>query len=158
MAILYPNAGRRSRRGRSKTDDRDQAVQQVASDLEKLRLANPHLGDKLAWTREVLFAQRIGRQWRSDFANLHYDILLEVEGGTWLPPSIKIAKDGTAKAVAGGGRHNRGAGYEEDCIKYSMASILGHTLIRVTTSQVKRDVHLELVRAALREKGANLKQ
>jgi very-short-patch-repair endonuclease len=34
------------------------------------------------------------------------------------------------------GRHTRGKGYEEDCVKYSTASALGYRVYRFSTGQV----------------------
>jgi very-short-patch-repair endonuclease len=62
-----------------------------------------------------------GRRWRADFAWPEHGLIVEVEGGTWLP---------------GGGRHNRGRGFEDDCRKYLAAFLLGFRLIRFTTAMV----------------------
>lgn len=60
------------------------------------------------------------RRWRFDYAWPDKMIAFEQEGGVWT-----------------GGRHTRGKGYENDCIKYSEAAILGWTVIRATTSMIK---------------------
>lgn len=60
------------------------------------------------------------RLWRFDYAWPDKRIALEIEGGTWA-----------------GGRHTRGKGYENDCIKYSEAAILGWRVVRATTSMCK---------------------
>lgn len=62
-----------------------------------------------------------GRRWRFDFAWTEFRIAVEVEGGTW-----------------SGGRHTRGAGYEADVSKYNQAALDGWTVLRFTSSQVKR--------------------
>lgn len=72
------------------------------------------------------------RRWRFDFAWPEEKLALEVEGGSWTS-----------------GRHNRGAGYETDCEKYSAAAILGWRIIRATTGQVKKGLAIEWVTAAL---------
>lgn len=59
------------------------------------------------------------RKWRFDFAWPGKMVAMEIEGGTW-----------TA------GRHTRGKGYENDCIKYSTAAIMGWVVIRATTGMV----------------------
>ena len=53
----------------------------------------------------------------------------------WAFPSLTLAveKDG---AVWTGGRHTRGKGVSEDCIKFSEAAVLGWTVLRFTTQQV----------------------
>lgn len=66
------------------------------------------------------FAFHTERKWRFDYAWPERKIALEIEGGTW-----------------SAGRHTRGKGYENDCIKYSTAAILGWKVIRVTTGMVK---------------------
>ena len=35
------------------------------------------------------------------------------------------------------GRHTRGAGYSKDCEKYNRAALLGYTVLRYTTNQVR---------------------
>ena len=60
------------------------------------------------------------RQWKLDFAWPDYLLAVEVEGGTW-----------------SGGRHVRGAGFEEDAQKYLEAMMLGWRVIRATGSMVK---------------------
>lgn len=67
--------------------------------------------------REYRFAPP--RRWRFDFAWPSVMVALEVEGGT-----------------RNGGRHVRGAGYENDCEKYNEAVIMGWRVLRVTSSQV----------------------
>jgi len=68
------------------------------------------------------------KDWRFDFAFPGYGIALEVEGGTRVQ-----------------GRHSRHDGYQEDCLKYSMATILNWKVIRVTTEMVKAGVAMELL-------------
>lgn len=90
--------------------------------------------------REYVFAPP--RKWRFDFAilrtneletNLSPFLAIEVEGGTWI-----------------NGRHNRGAGFEEDARKYGEAVALGYRVLRVTSSMVKSGEALTLVERALR--------
>jgi very-short-patch-repair endonuclease len=63
------------------------------------------------------FASDWGRRWRFDFAWPDLRLAVEVDGGIWIP---------------GGGRHNRGAGYEADVEKLNVAVILGWRLLRFT--------------------------
>jgi hypothetical protein len=63
-----------------------------------------------------------GRLWRADFAfpNPSTRLLVEVQGGSW-----------------SGGRHTRGAGYEQDCEKLVLAQLAGWTMFWFTPRQVK---------------------
>ncbi len=62
------------------------------------------------------------RKWRADFHLVGKKILVEVEGGIWIP---------------GGGRHTRGKGYIGDMEKYNAATMMGFQVIRFSTDQVK---------------------
>jgi hypothetical protein len=59
--------------------------------------------------------------WRFDFAWPEQRLAVEVEGGMW-----------------SGGRHNRAAGFAEDCRKYNAATRLGWRVLRYTTEMVTR--------------------
>lgn len=61
------------------------------------------------------------RMWRFDFAWPVQLVALEIEGGT---------------RRAGGGRHNRAAGYADDCVKYTEAALHGWRVLRATWEQV----------------------
>lgn len=80
--------------------------------------------------REYRFHE--GRAWRFDFAFVEFRIAVEVEGGTW-----------------SGGRHTRGAGYEADTAKYNAAALDGWTVLRFTSTQVKRGEAIRTVADAL---------
>ena len=62
------------------------------------------------------------RRWRFDFAFPHLvpPLAIEVEGGTWSR-----------------GRHTRGKGFENDCIKYNAAAILNWRILRFTGDIVR---------------------
>lgn len=59
------------------------------------------------------------RKWRLDFAWPKYKVAVEVEGGSFIA-----------------GRHTRGAGFREDCVKYAQALILGWLVLRVLPEQI----------------------
>lgn len=60
------------------------------------------------------------RRWRFDWAFPELLLAVEQEGGVWT-----------------GGRHTRGKGFENDCIKYAEALCRGWRVLRVTTDQIK---------------------
>jgi hypothetical protein len=74
------------------------------------------------WQREYYFAYP-KYKYRFDYAIPTIKLAIEVEGGVW-----------------NYGRHNKPSGYQEDCIKYTIASSLGWTLLRFTTTQIKRNL------------------
>lgn len=80
--------------------------------------------------REVRFWP--GRQFRFDLAWPDRKVACEVEGGSYV-----------------GGRHIRPQGYENDCVKYSEAAILGWLVVRVTTHMVEDGRASELIERAL---------
>jgi len=89
---------------------------------------------------EVYFATSIGRKWQFDLAWPGYMVALEIEGGTRIQ-----------------GRHNRHEGYQEDCIKYNAAALLGWRVLRVTTEMVTKGqafALLDLLREHLDEESA----
>lgn len=73
------------------------------------------------------------RRWRSDFAWVDHMLLVECEGGTWT-----------------GGRHTRGRGFADDCIKYNHAALNGWKVLRFTSEQVKSGDALAMIEAAIR--------
>lgn len=61
------------------------------------------------------------RRWRFDIAWPHQKVAVEVDG-----------------AVYAKGRHTRGKGYEQDCEKLNEAQLMGWTVLRYSTGQVKQ--------------------
>lgn len=68
------------------------------------------------------------RKWRADFLITGTKILVEVEGGVW-----------------SGGRHTRGKGYIGDMEKYNSASMMGFTVLRFYTEQVKSGLAIQQI-------------
>lgn len=62
------------------------------------------------------------RRWRFDLAWEDRMLACEIEGGVFL---------------AGGSRHSRGRGFENDCEKYAEALCRGWRILRVTTDMVR---------------------
>lgn len=72
------------------------------------------------------------RRWHADFAYPSAMLLIEVDGGSW-----------------NGGRHTRGAGFENDCEKLSHAAMLGWRVIRVTGKQIESGEAVRWIAQAL---------
>jgi len=60
------------------------------------------------------------RNWHFDLAWPEQKVAVELEGGTWSQ-----------------GRHTRGKGYAEDCVKYNVAVELGWRVLRYTRDQIE---------------------
>ena len=73
-----------------------------------------------------------GRKFRHDLAWPAHNLLVEIQGGTWIQ-----------------GRHSRGAGMESDCEKQALALLLGWRTLAVTGSQVRSGAALEWLRSLL---------
>lgn len=69
---------------------------------------------------ELVFAPP--RRWRFDLAWESHRFAVEIEGGVFM---------------AGGSRHSRGRGFENDCEKYAEALCRGWRVLRVTTDMVR---------------------
>jgi len=82
------------------------------------------------WKREYRFSPP--RRWRVDFAWPDKMLAVEIEGGIWT-----------------GGRHTRGAGFENDCLKYNALSLAGWRLLRFTPEMVKSGRALSQIELAL---------
>jgi len=78
----------------------------------------------------------VGR-FRFDFAWPGESLAVEVEGGTW----SKARKS----------RHTTGQGYEDDCIKYNEAALLGWKVLRVTSKMVNDGRAIQFIERALNE-------
>lgn len=93
--------------------------------LELLRLAKlpePHQEYKFHSTRK----------WKFDWAWPLYGVALEQEGGAY-----------------SGGRHTRGKGFTDDCVKYSEAAAMGWLVIRVPPSDLCSEQTLDWIRRAM---------
>lgn len=81
---------------------------------------------KISFEQEYKFHPT--RKWRADFLITGTKILIEVEGGVW-----------------SGGRHTRGKGYIGDMEKYNEAAIMGFTVLRFSTEQVKAGLAIKQI-------------
>lgn len=85
--------------------------------------------------RELVFHPT--RKWRFDFAWPREKVALEVDGGVFT-----------------GGRHTRSTGFQEDCVKFNEAALLGWSVLRVTTTHVGSGVALRWVEKMMGAKRA----
>lgn len=76
------------------------------------------------------------RRWKWDFAWPQYRVLVEVQGAVWQQ-----------------GRHTRGHGYGKDREKSATAQLLGFLALEFTSDQVDSGVAVEMIAAALRQRG-----
>ncbi|MFA3363622.1 endonuclease domain-containing protein [Acinetobacter baumannii] len=88
---------------------------------------------KIGFEQEYKFHPE--RKWRADFLITGTKILIEVEGGIW-----------------SGGRHTRGKGYIGDMEKYNSAAMMGFTVLRFSTEQVKAGVAIKQIEQLVGEK------
>jgi hypothetical protein len=109
--------------------------------------------------KEYPFAQQIGRKWAADYAWPEWMILFEVEGGAfgnavhegrgaWTRRKGERVEIEEGTMIRVGGGHNRGAGMQADCEKYSQASILGWIVVRATTTMIRDGIAITLLEAA----------
>jgi very-short-patch-repair endonuclease len=72
------------------------------------------------------------REWRADFAWPEHMVMLEVDGGTFSQ-----------------GRHTRGKGFEEDCIKRNTATLAGWKVFNVTSALIRSGAAIEWIKQAI---------
>lgn len=109
--------------------------------------------------RNFMFAlEEIGRRWKFDFAFLQYKVAVEIEGIVvqrvhiaTLDASGRVVKATPELIVRG--RHASVDGFNEDCLKYASAAMLGWTVIRFTPKQVQDKVAIEYTQRVLHAKG-----
>lgn len=104
--------------------------QRVQSEGE-VTLARDLKALKIGFEQEYKFHPE--RNWRADFLITGTKILIEVEGGIW-----------------SGGRHTRGKGFTADCEKYAEATLLGYTVVRFTSGQVKSGYAIQAIERLIR--------
>ncbi|RSO00912.1 DUF559 domain-containing protein [Acinetobacter pittii] len=88
---------------------------------------------KIEFEQEYKFHPK--RKWRADFLITGKKILVEVEGGIW-----------------SGGRHTRGKGYIGDMEKYNSAAMMGFTVLRFSTEQVKSGLAVQQIEKMVSER------
>lgn len=114
--------------GVEKLSKAKQIAQTFADQLAARGIATPE--------REYLFADRIGRRWRFDFAWPDRLIAVEIEG------LVVRRVDGHLQVL---GRHASITGFKDDCEKYAWAAVFGWRVLRFEQSQVKSRFAAEMV-------------
>ncbi len=109
-----------------KNKKRRSAKQTREPSVGEVLLATHLRACKIGFEQEYKFHQT--RKWRADFLITGTKILIEVEGGIW-----------------SGGRHTRGKGYIGDMEKYNSAAMMGFTVLRFSTEQVKAGVAIKQI-------------
>lgn len=71
---------------------------------------------KIKYVMEYTFDTQFNRRFRFDFAVLHRKVGFEIDGATWT-----------------NGRHTRGKGFSQDCLKQFIAHSQGWTVYRIPT-------------------------
>jgi len=100
------------------------------SNLEALFESQLAGADITGYKKELRFIP--DRQWKFDFAWPEQKFAVELEG-----------------AVHANGRHTRGVGFEEDCHKYNVATLLGWKVFRMTRKHVETGVAFAFVKKML---------
>lgn len=110
-----------------KTKKRRSAKRGIRQPSEGETVLATHLrACKISFEQEYKFHPK--RKWRADFLITGTKILVEVEGGIW-----------------SGGRHTRGKGYIGDMEKYNSAAMMGFTVLRFSTEQVKSGLAVQQI-------------
>ncbi|WP_336017119.1 DUF559 domain-containing protein [Acinetobacter pittii] len=111
---------------RSKTKRRASVKKERVVSEGEAALVQHLKSHKIGFEQEYKFHPT--RKWRADFLITGTKILVEVEGGIW-----------------SGGRHTRGKGYIGDMEKYNSASMMGFTVLRFSSEQVKSGLAVQQI-------------
>lgn len=114
-----------------KNKKRRSAKQTREPSVGEVLLATHLRACKIGFEQEYKFHPK--RKWRADFLITGTKILIEVEGGIW-----------------SGGRHTRGKGYIGDMEKYNSAAMMGFTVLRFDTQQVKSGLAIKQIENLVR--------
>lgn len=119
-------AATRANRQLSQTEQQE-SEREFAFQVRAHRLPAPE--QQHHWARDA------GRQFRADFAWPSHRLLVEVQGGIWMP--------------SGRGAHSGGAAIKLDIERAQYAVLLGWWRLPVTTDQVRNGEAIDLTRRAL---------
>lgn len=108
------------------TEHDNQSVKRVSKLEETLAFQLTTAG--IAYEREYQFDPK--RKWRVDFRILGTNLLVEINGGTWM------VKSG----------HSTGKGIERDYEKSNAAQLLGFTYLQYTKKEIDNLVALDTIR------------
>lgn len=113
------------------------ALHAAGSELERTLAFHMRAERITGWVQEYEFCPT--RAYRFDFAFPALMLAIECEGGT-----------------KGNGRHNRAAGFEEDCHKYNQAVVEGWRVLRFTSDMIMDGRAILTIKRAIKElsKGA----
>ncbi|MDC5516432.1 endonuclease domain-containing protein [Acinetobacter baumannii] len=114
-----------------KNKKRRSAKQAREPSVGEVLLATHLRACKIGFEQEYKFHPK--RKWRADFLITGTKILIEVEGGIW-----------------SGGRHTRGKGYIGDMEKYNSTAMMGFTVLRFSTEQVKAGLAIKQIEQLVR--------
>jgi len=90
---------------------------------------------KISFEREQMLIPK--RRFRFDFVLIDTNLIVEVEGGTYMAHS----------------RHTSGAGFAKDCEKYNLAILHGFRVLRFTTKMVLAGDAIEMIYEILVNEG-----
>lgn len=124
------------------------------SQLEERLLSQMQEAGLPAFEREVMFHP--SRRWRLDFANRHYMIAIEIDGGAWAMRCKKCHGSGCSTCRGTGqqmGRHSFGDGFNDDRVKWNEIALHGWLLLHVTADLIQKREALIFVERALRGRG-----
>jgi very-short-patch-repair endonuclease len=108
-----------------------QPVRSAGGKTEAELLVEHHLTELGLVPFEAEYRFHPTRRWRFDWAVPHLKLAVEQEGGIW---------------VRGGGRHNRGIGYQRDIWKYNAGVSMGYAIFRFTPDDILKGRDLEVLK------------
>lgn len=104
------------------------------AELEAL-LAQDLTAARIAYHQQVRFHPK--RRWKADFVIDNLDLLIEIEGGTYIHRTGRtfVGKDGKRHEMQS--RHLTPNGFHDDCEKYNQAALLGYRVFRFDAKMVR---------------------